>query len=80
NQYSLNKGALNKGSLNKGESWRNRSGEIIGVSERGYLQVAMHNQLPPSGSQSSDSQPSAPHASRSTTNILLFKPSEIHIS
>ncbi|MEL7328303.1 MAG: biotin--[acetyl-CoA-carboxylase] ligase [Cyanobacteria bacterium J06559_1] len=80
NQYSLNKGPLNKGALNKGESWRNRSGEIIGVSERGYLQVAMHNQLPPSGSQSSDSQPFAPHASRSTTNILLFKPSEIHIS
>ncbi len=48
----------------------NRSGEVIGVSEEGYLQVALH---PIAFDQKSGN-------SLSTENILLFKPSEIHIS
>lgn len=54
----------------------NRSGEVIGVSEEGYLQVAL---LRP------DSEPSRKPALKGyrrdfIEDILLFKPSEIHIS
>ncbi len=54
----------------------NRSGEVIGISEEGYLQVAL---LHP------DSEPFQKPAQKGykkdcIEDILLFKPSEIHIS
>ena len=54
----------------------NRSGEVVGVSEEGYLQVALLHL---------DSEPSLKPARKGykrdcIEDILLFKPSEIHIS
>ncbi|MEL6937766.1 MAG: biotin--[acetyl-CoA-carboxylase] ligase [Cyanobacteria bacterium J06598_1] len=62
-------------------SWANRSGEVIGISEEGYLQVALHpafsrdNAPSLTGLSSTDLGPAD-----SVENILLLKPSEIHIS
>ena len=69
------------------KQWANRSGEVIGVSEEGYLQVAVHSLACRRASQKVNSQTvSTQKVSQPTTNsisadnILLFKPSEIHIS
>ncbi len=66
---------LSAASLNKCLSkspLRNCSGEVVGVSEEGYLQVVLlhpDSELTQSG-----------HKKNCIEDILLFKPSEIHIS
>ncbi len=63
----------------------NRSGEIIGVSEEGYLKVAMLKSAKreESAGDKSDGNksisPLADHSLGCITDILLFKPSEIYI-
>ena len=59
--------------------WANRSGEVIGVSEEGYLQVALHQAKPGSGVNQDCTQAPAKVLKTSVDNILLLKPSEIHI-
>ncbi|MEO1620542.1 MAG: biotin--[acetyl-CoA-carboxylase] ligase, partial [Cyanobacteria bacterium J06632_3] len=64
------------------KQWANRSGEVIGISEEGYLQVALHPLACNKASKQSYGHTSAnpPAADQTATDILLFRPSEIHIS
>ncbi len=55
--------------------WANRSGEVVGVSEEGYLQVALYNPL---HAKTNCSKPR--RAMGSDEEILLLRPSEIHVS
>jgi len=53
----------------------NRSGEVVGVSEEGYLQVALHS---PKRAKTDYSKIDL--ATVSDEDILLLRPSEIHVS
>ncbi len=60
------------------DQFANRSGEIVGVSEEGYLKVAIHPRAGPVSAKETASKTTG--ETRCTTNILLLKPSEICIS
>ncbi len=55
--------------------WANRSGEVVGVSEEGYLQVALHRSKQVKADYSKTDL-----ATLSDEDILLLRPSETHAS
>ncbi|MEM9944738.1 MAG: biotin--[acetyl-CoA-carboxylase] ligase [Cyanobacteria bacterium P01_D01_bin.36] len=64
-------------SVKGSRQWANRSGKVVGITEEGYLQVALH---PLPFDKKNGSTAHIPTAHIPSDNILLFRPSEIHIS
>ncbi|MEL6470277.1 MAG: biotin--[acetyl-CoA-carboxylase] ligase [Cyanobacteria bacterium J06623_4] len=61
-----------------GASSGGSSGKVVGISEEGYLQVAFEKNSP--ASCHSNGETVVNHTADAADNVLLVKPSEIHIS